>query len=247
MQTQDDEFPYTSDDPSLAPVEKVNTELTQNSQQVSDLKAALRLAVGSTLTGTDVFTTRMRRMRAAQETVTSKTIKIDENETSQDQLRYLLLGFLFEAPDMIERRLKTVDHSSSKVFGFFSKLISPVTKSWIFSPVKDQYELAVARGEKVMDRFIMKGRVEEQNSRQMLQQKAIDDLINEVAEYLVLKIKVQELIEREGTSMAGDVLGEFQEESADVDSLLEGKLKSIFRKSGSTEPGTPPSNPAEGG
>ena len=93
----------------------------------------------------------------------------------------------------------------------------------------------------------MKGRIEEQNSRQMLQQKAIDDLINEFAEYLVLKIKIQELIEREGTTMAGDVIGEFQEQSADVDSILEGKLKSIFRKSVPSEPGTPPSNPAEGG
>jgi hypothetical protein len=247
MQTQDDEFPYTSEDPSLAPAEEINIELIQNSQQVSDLKAALRLAVGSTLTGTDVFTNRLRRMRAAQETVTSKTIKIDENETSQDQLRYLLLGILFEVPDVIERRLKAIDHSSSKVFGFFSKLISPFTDSWIFSPVKHQYDHSVARGEKVIDRMIMKGRIEEQNSRQMLQQKAIDDLINEVAEYLVLKIKVQEIIEREGTTMAGDVIGEFQEESADVDSILEGKLKSIFRKSSPIEPGTPPSKPAEGG
>lgn len=247
MQPLDDEFPYTSEDPSLAPVDHVKTESSQNSQQVNDLKAALRLAVGSTLTGKDVLSTRLKRMQALQETLKPETITVDENETSADQLRYLLLGLLFETPDAIDRRLKAVDHSSSKVFSFFSKLISPFTDSWIFSPVKDQYDHAVARGEKVVDRLIMKGRVEEQNSRQMLQQKAIDDLINEFAEYLVLRIKVQELIEREGTSMAGDVLGEFQEESADVDSILEGKLKSIFRKSGSSEPGTPPTNPKEGG
>jgi hypothetical protein len=247
MQTQDDEFPYTSEDPSLAPAEEAKKEFSQKSQQVSDLKAALRLAVGSGLTGTDVFTTRLRRMRAMQETVTPQTIKIDENETSQDQLRYMLLGILFETPDVIERRLKAVDHSSSKVFGFFSKLISPFTESWIFNPVKDQYDHAVARGEKVVNRLIMKGRVEEQNSRQMLQQKAIDDLINEFVEYLVLKIKVQEIIEREGTTMAGDVIGEFQEQSADVDSILEGKLKSIFRKSVPPAPDTPPSTPAKEG
>ncbi len=247
MQTQDDEFPYTSEDPSLAPAEEEQIELSQKSQQVSDLKAALRLAVGSGLTGTDVFATRLRRMRAMQETVTPQTIKIDENETSQDQLRYLLLGILFETPDVIERRLKSVDHSSSKVFGFFSKLISPFTESWIFSPVKDQYDQAVARGEKVVNRLIMKGRVEEQNSRQMLQQKAIDDLINEFVEYLVLKIKVQEIIEREGTTMAGDVIGEFQEQSSGVDSILEGKLKSIFRRSVPPPPDTPPSTPSEGG
>jgi hypothetical protein len=192
MQTQDDEFPYTSEDPSLAPAEEAKKEFGQKSQQVSDLKAALRLAVGSGLTGTDVFTTRLRRMRAMQETVTPQTIKIDEDETSRNALIYAW-GFCSRRPT-IERRLKAVDHSSSKVFGFFSKLISPFTESWIFNPVKDQYDHAVARGEKVVNRLIMKGRVEEQNSRQMLQQKAIDDLINEFVEYLVLKIKVQRLL-----------------------------------------------------
>jgi hypothetical protein len=247
MQTQDDDFPYTSEDPSLAPVEKVNAPLSQDSPQVSDLKAALRLAVGSTLTGRDVLSARLRRMQSLQETIKPESIRIDENETSADQLRYLLLGILFETPDVIERRLKSVDHSSSKVFGFFSKLVSPLTNSWFFSPLKNQYDHAAARGEKVVDRLTMKGRLEEQNSRLMLQQKAIDDLINEVAEYLVLKIKVQEIIEREGTSMAGDVIGEFQEQSADVDSILEDKLKSIFRRNPPPTSDNPPSIPAQGG
>jgi hypothetical protein len=247
MQTQDDEFPYTSEDPSLAPVEKVNTEPSLKSQQVSDLKAALRLAVGSTLTGKDVVTTRLKRMQAMQEPFKPETINIDVNETSQDQLRFLLLGLLFEIPDIFESRLKVANHSSSKVFGFLSKIISPFTDSWVFSPVKHQYDYAAARGEKVLDRLMMKGRIEEQHSRQMLQQKAIDDVINEFAEYLVQKIKVQEIIEREGTTMAGDVIGEFQEQSADVDSILEEKLKSIFRKSVPPAPGTPPTTPVEGG
>jgi len=72
-------------------------------------------------------------------------------------------------------------------------------------------------------------------------------MINEFAEYLILKVKVQEIIEREGTTMAGDVIGEFQEESADVDSILEDKLKSIFRKSVPPAPDTPPTNPPKGG
>ncbi len=47
MQTQEDEFPFTSEDPSLTPIEKTNAALNLTSQQMSDLKASLRLVVGS--------------------------------------------------------------------------------------------------------------------------------------------------------------------------------------------------------
>ena len=247
MQSQDDDFPYTSEDPSLAPPEEINPGLSITPQQAGDIKATLRLVLGSSLNGRDAYIDRLRRMQTAQDTVKPEAIKINENETSQDQLRYLLLGILFETPDVIQRRLTSVDHASSKLFGLISKMISPFTDSWVFSPVKDQYDHAAARGEKVIDRLIMKGRVEEQNSRHILQQETIDDLINEFVEYLVLKIKVQEIIQQEGTTMAVDVVDEFREQSSTVDSILEQKLKSIFRKSTPDEPIEPPGTPTEGG
>jgi polyhydroxyalkanoate synthesis regulator phasin len=186
-------------------------------------------------------------MKAVQEPVKPETISIDENETPRDQLRYLLLGILFEIPDLFERGIQNSGYTSSKVYEFFSKIFTPITDSRVFSPVKHQYDHAAARGEKVVDRLIMKGRLEEQNSRRILQQETIDDLINEFVEYLVLKIKVQEIIQQEGTTMAVSVVDEFQDQSSNVDSILEQKLKSIFRKSSPTEPTHTPGSPAEGG
>jgi hypothetical protein len=243
MQTQDDDFPYTSDDPSLEPVE----DKSLTSQQLNDLRGTLHLVVGSALNGKDALTNRLRQMQVGKERIKIGAITVDENETSQDRLRYLLLGILFEIPDVFERGIKTAGGSTSKVYDFLSKKITPITNSWMFSPVRNQYDYAAARGEKVFERLIMKGRIEEQNSRLMLQQEAIDDLINEFAEYLVLKIKVQEIIQQEGAAMAGDVVDEFQQQSSGVDSILEDKLKSIFKKRVSPEPTAPPSNPAEEG
>jgi len=247
MQPQEDEFPYTSDDPSLAPNETTDSSPVFSSQQVNDLKAVLRVAVGSTLNGSDLLMARVRRIQDMQQPGKSATIPIDENETSQDRLRYLLLGSLFEVPDVLQRWSASTGKTSSKIFNLFSRLTSPLTESWLFSPVKDRYDQAAARGEKVVDRLIMKGRVEEYNSRQLLQQKAINDLVNEFVEYLVIKIKVQEIIQQQGTAMAGDVAGEFQEQSANVDELLEDKLKSIFRRNPSNPPGITPENTQEGG
>jgi hypothetical protein len=247
MQTQDDEFPYTSDDPSLVPIEENNPGLSITPQQAGDIKATLRLLLGSYLNGKDAYVSRLRRMNAEKVIIKPEPISIDEDETSLDQFKYLLLGILFETPDVIQRRLSSVDHGSSKLFGFISKIISPFTDSWVFSPVKHQYDHAAARGEKVVDRLIMKGRVEEQNSRRALQQDTIDDLINEFVEYLVLKIKVQEIIQQEGTTIAVDVVDEFRDQSSNVDTILEQKLKSIFRKSPPIDPTQTPGSPSEGG
>jgi hypothetical protein len=246
MQNHDDEFPYTSDDPSLAPLEGSISSPVLTSQQVNNLKAALRLAVGSTLYGSDALMERLRRMQAMNEADKLEPLPVNENETSQNELRYLLLGILFELPDIFQRGLSSSSYFSSKIYNLFSRLFSPVTDSWLFKPVREQYDLAAERGEEVVDRLIRKGHVEEYNSRQILQQKAIDDLINEFVEYLVIKIKVQDIIQKEGASMAGDVIGDFQAESANVDNLLENKLKSIFGKGPSSQAGTPPGTSAEG-
>ncbi len=247
MQTQDDDFPYASDDPNLAPVEEENTALSLTPQQVGDLKASLRLVVGSALNGRDAYILRLRKMQAMQESAKPEIIDVDESETFRDQLRFLLLGMLFETPDLFQRGLVHAEHVSDKVFGLFSKILSPFTDSWIFSPVRKQYDQAAARGEKVIDRLIMKGRMEERNSRQILQQKAIDDLINDFLEYVVLKTEATQIIEEGGLGMAGGMVDEFQEQSAAVDSVLEQKLKSFFLKPDPSKPTTPPSNPAEGG
>jgi polyhydroxyalkanoate synthesis regulator phasin len=247
MQISDDDFPYTSDDPSLAPPEEANTPLTLNSQQLGDLKASLRLVVGSALNGSDAYLQRLRQIQATQAPVKPETIVIDEDETFQDQFRYALLGILFETPDVIQRGLMNAGRASEKIYGIFSKVLSPFTNSRIFKPVQNGLDYTAGRGEKVIDRLIMKGRVEEQNSRRIVQQENVDELVNDFLEYLVLKTEIRQLIQDEGVDVAGDVVSDFQEQSAAVDSALEYRLKSLFRKKNPPQSNTPPSNLAKGG
>jgi len=246
MQSSDDDFPYTSDDPSLAPPVEPNTPLSLDSQQLADLKASLRLVVGSTLNGSDAYIQRLRRIQAAQASVKPETIIVDADETFRDQLKYALIGALFETPDLIQKSLMRVDHASSKVYGLFSKILSPFTNSRIFKPVRNRVDHAAGRGEKVVDRLIMKGRVEEQNSRNIVQQENVDDLVNDFLEYIVLRTEIRQLIQEEGFDVAGDVVQDFQRQSAAVDSTLELKLKSLFRKNVPPNPDTPPSNLLKG-
>jgi hypothetical protein len=51
-----------------------------------------------------------------------------------------------------------------------------------------------------------------------------------------------QLIQEEGVDIAGDVVNEFREESAAIDTTLEQKLKSLFRKNAPPKPDTSSSN-----
>jgi hypothetical protein len=240
MKIDDDDFPYASDDPSLAPVEEKPRVAAHSSQPASDLKATLRLVVGSALNGRDAYVQRVRQIQSTQDSASLEVISVDEDETPAQQLKYLLLGALFEIPELFDRGLSTAGHTSSKVYGLVSKITSPVTNSWLFSPVKDRYEYAAARGEKALDRLMMRGRREEANSRRMVQRKALDDLVNDLLEYVVVKTDVQELIEEEGIGVASGMLDEYRDQSAAVDNLLEQRVKAIFGRKASSQPTTPP-------
>jgi hypothetical protein len=227
-------------------VDDKNAVLGLSAQQLNDLKGTLRLVVGSAMTGKDAYTKRLRHMQSLQESVKPEAIVIDENETSRDQLKYLLLGILFETPDLLQRGLEIAGEISTKIFGLVSRIFSPFTNSWIFSPAQTQIDSATSRGEQVVDRLIMKGRIEEQNSRHILQQQAIDDLVNELLEYVILKTEVQELIEEAGIGVAGGVVDEFRDQSSNVDSIIDQKLRSMFHKRVPTHSATPPNDQADG-
>jgi hypothetical protein len=235
MQKQDDDFPYTSDDPSLASAEEPQTALSLTPQQIGDLKATLRLLVGSALNGTDAYLLRLRRAQAAQAPFTAETIVINENESFRDRLKYLLLGILFEAPDTLQHGLVRAEKASSKTYRFLSGVLSPVTNSRIFNPIRYRYDEIAARGERVIDRLVMKGRIEEENSRMLLQQKNLDDVVNEVLEYVLLRTEVMEIVQESGVGVAGGMVDDFREQSATVDNLIEGKLKSLFKRRAPTQ------------
>lgn len=247
MQTQDDDFPYSSSDPSLSPVEENATNLRLNSQQLGDLKASMRLVVGSSLNGWDAYIQRLRQLQAMQESLEPGSMVLDDDEGFRQSFRHLLLGVLFETPDFFRRLLVRADKTSSKAYGLFSKVVSPFTNSWVFSPVRNRYDYTAARGEKVIDRLVRKGRIEEQNSRLMTQQKAVDDLINDFLEYVILRTEATQIIQEGGIGMAGGAIDEFRDQSASVDTLLEQKLKSVFQKRTPPSPDQTPKNLSEGG
>lgn len=246
MSLQDEDFPYTSEDPSLVQPGQAKAILRPNTPELAELKSSMRLAVGSALNGWDAYIQRLRLLEQSQEPVPAETVLGDETQGARDQLRYLLLGILFETPDVFQRIMARADRVTTRAYKLFSRALSPFTSSWFFSPIRNRYEYTAARGEKVIDRLIRQGRREEMTSRQMIQQKAIDDLINDFLEYVVLKTEATQIIQEGGLGMAGGVIDDFRDQSAAVDTLLEQKLKTVFRRRVSQPADSPENDRVEG-
>lgn len=70
--------------------------------------------------------------------------------------------------------------------------------------------------------------------------------MNELLEYVILKTEVQDLIEEAGIGVAGGVVDEFRDQSSNVDSMIDRKLRSMFHKRTPTQSVTPPNEQADG-
>ena len=94
MQNQNDDFPYTSDDPALAPTEQPNAALSLTPQQISDLKSDPAPA-GRFFPEWNRCLFTAAATGASHKSARPETIIIDANETYRDRLKYLVLGILF--------------------------------------------------------------------------------------------------------------------------------------------------------
>ena len=75
----EDDFPYSSDDPSLATPADGPPPANLTAQQYEDLKSSLRLVTGATLRGSEAYLLRLRRLQKAVNDSTSPgTMVIDD-------------------------------------------------------------------------------------------------------------------------------------------------------------------------
>ncbi len=245
MQTEndDDNFPYTSDDPVLALPATVSSQAVLNPQQLTDIKDSLRLVLGGALKASDEYTRRLRLIQEGTRDANQPQVVVHPrpDETPSDLARYLLIGLLFKTPDILYQGLRTTERIASRSLDLISRLTSPLTGSSLFGPVRQSYTDLAARGESVVDRLIQTGRIEETSSRSMVQQETVDELINEFLEYIMLKTELRQLIQDEGLVVADDVLSELQQQSSSVDDQIHGRIDRLFRRRRNTPPQTPSS------
>ena len=113
MTSDDEDFPFTSDDPQLQPLPAQLTAPAPEELEEQDLRILLRFLIGSAMEGNAEFWRRARLWQAEQERlqVTWVAAPIDE-ESEADHLRYALLGMFSQALDYGDGVLKSLNRTS---------------------------------------------------------------------------------------------------------------------------------------
>jgi len=94
-----------------------------------------------------------------------------------------------------------------------------------------------------LDRWADRGRMEEQQSRDMTQE-AVVSVIDELLDYMAQNPEVRELIEQQGMSMAETAVDEVRERSATADMWIERVARGLLHRPASENTAQPAAIPS---
>jgi hypothetical protein len=199
------------------------------------LRALMRLLVGGAVYGADGLLRRSKQWQAEiQQTTTPKMIIAPFSELERNQRRHTLIGLLFETPEVMSSGLAKAGRASGAAAGLVGKVLGPIANSRLARPVKRRYDKLVARGESTLERWAERGRVEEQASRALTEQamtQMFDEVMDVVMIHLAQKPELREMLQEQSVSMAGEVVGEVRQRTADADAILERLARAMLRRS----------------
>jgi len=174
-----------------------------------------RLLVGATILGGDELLRRVRAWEDQQSQDDTKT-PATEDETATDQLRYALVGLLFEAPETAARGVIRTAEIADSVVQSGDRVLGPVLRSRLFGPARRRVEKMQERMKTAVDRWVEVGREEEGVGREM----ALDltpELIDDVVAVFADNEAIQDLIRVQ----AGEYLNYLDDEPKDLDPLVQ--------------------------
>lgn len=195
-------------------------ELVQPSQEevpgIATYRSLARLLVGAALEGGDELLSRVRTWEEEHPREEGKILAAEE-ETAYEQLRYALVGFLFEAPETAARSVIRTAEMAESVGRTGERMFGPVVRSRLFGPVRRRGQRFQARMESAVERWADIGRIEEPSGREMVQA-LTPQLIDDVVAVFADNEAIQELIR----TQAGDYLAYLQDDAPkELDGLVQ--------------------------
>ncbi|HEY53479.1 MAG TPA: hypothetical protein G4N94_08490 [Caldilineae bacterium] len=194
-------------------------ELVQSSPEdapgIATYRSLARLLIGAALEGGDELLRRIRAWEEEHPQAEAGTLATEE-ETAAEQLRYALIGFLFEAPETAARGVMRTAKMAESVGRAGEQVFGPLVRSRLFGPVRRRGQRMQARVELTVERWMDIGRSEEPTGRAMVQE-LTPQLIDDVVAAFADNEAIQELIR----TQAGDYLAYLQDEPEELDGVVQ--------------------------
>lgn len=232
--------------PSSSPAETARDVQGNRGAQPGDERfdtaaALLRLLVGGALVGTRELRLRLERWQQAIPDAASTQAVAPRTASPSDALRYTLMGMMFETESRMRRRFSTMRRrlarASHEANRFYGSVMSDMRYTPL-DPLRARFEEMVYRATMTLDRWADRGRMEEQQSRDMAQE-AVVSVIDELLDYMARNPEVRELIEQQGLSMAETAVDEVRERTATADMWIERIARGLLHRPASENPAQP--------
>ena len=222
----------------------------KTTSRTSVLRSLTRLVIGGVLLGANELLDNLDKW----ETLAPATRPVDDitddeageiitlpaqSETNVDLARYTLIGLVFDTQDRLQSGVRSLNKVANFMSGLASPIIKPFYGSRLAAPLRRRHDRLVLRGQQEVDRWIETGRTEDARSRS-LAQNALYGSVDQSINYLTANDEIQELIQSQSVSLAGEVIEEVRERTVSADNFIEGVIRSMFRRPPRSELPEPP-------
>jgi len=148
-------------------------------------------------------------------------------DTPTESLRYALIGLLFESQSRMEEGITTLSRIDQELGNMATALTRPLQRNPLLAPAQRLFDTYAARGEAEVFRWIERGRQEEARSR-ILTETAAQLTFESSVHQIAINPEVQELVQKQGTGLAGEVIEEVRERAVSADTLVERVVRSLL-------------------
>jgi hypothetical protein len=230
---------------SVSPTE-TTTARSSSDERFDTAAALLRLLVGGALVGTRELRLRLEQWQQAIPDAASIQAVAPRTASPSDALRYTFVGMMFETESRVRRRFsimrRRLARASHEANRFYATVMSDMRYTPL-DPLRVRFEEMVYRATMTLDRWADRGRMEEQQSRDMTQE-AVVSVIDELLDYMARNPEVRELIEQQGLSMAETAVDEVRERTATADMWIERVARGLLHRPASENPAQPAAIPS---
>ena len=207
-----------------------NLEMEQADSE--SLRAITRLLVGGALEDWDEFFSHLKTWEEEITTARSqqgRVIDLGQTDPATD-LRYAMIGLLFEGQDRVLRRSKKALGLAWQVTeSFWAPLLNRAGTARGLDPARDRYERLVQRGQEVTNRWVDRGWQEESHSRE-LARTAAEQSFDFSMDMLGQAPALEQLIRDQSVGLTQTAVDEARSRTVSGDLIAEQYARRILRR-----------------
>jgi len=253
QETQDNIAPTTPNNEER--LEEILQRMELGESETDRFRTLLRLMVGGAILGWDELLLHLeqweeevRAANAQQSLETSQTGTVVFVEpgsrtvppmSQSQELRYLMLGMLFETESRLHQRGSAVFKLAEQTTNaFFKPMLRWMDRNERLDPARSRFDNLVRRGEAVTDRWIQRGQREESHSRRLVLT-ATQDTFDASMEQLGQAPELQNLVKAQSAGLSREVLDEVRSRTVTGDYMAEGFVRRVLRRAPRSDLPTP--------